>query len=453
MTHETSTTDHFDIVVVGGGIAGLVAALSAVERGARVAIVDSTTLGGRATTTARDGYRYNVGPHALYHAGHLLPFLTSRGLEPAGREPASKTIRIARDSGLHELTFSAIDLARTRLLSPKSRMRVLTLLAKLPRMRTDQFVGTAWQDWLGNEPDDVAGLLRMLGRVATYVNAPATFDAGAALTQIKAALRGVRYLDGGWQTMVDSLAAAFVRHGGTVLESRIVLAVHAGERLTVDTSAGALHARAVIVAGVSPTATAALTGSAVAGAERLGGAVHAAVLDLALDRVHDGVVFGVDEPLYLSPHAPVARLAPHGCGLVQLMRYIPDGETAATVAPTTQFRAALGAAERPSGQRESWGNGDRGRLRLLAEQAGIRPESVVHERYLHRLVVAHGFPTATGGGLAGRPSATALGLDGVFVAGDWVGSRHQLADASSSSGEDAAALAVAHIAKRVGAGV
>ena len=429
MTHETAPTDHFDIVVVGGGIAGLVAALSAAERGTRVAIVDSTSLGGRATTTVRDGYHYNVGPHALYHAGHLLPFLKTRGLEPAGREPASKTIRIVRDGGLHELTFSAIDLARTRLLSPKSRMRVLALLAKLPRMRTDQFVGTTWQEWLGNEPDDVAGLLRMLGRVATYVNAPATFDASAALTQIKAALRGVRYLDGGWQTMVDSLAAAFVRRGGTVLESRTALAVHAGERLTVDTSAATLHARAVIVAGLSPTATVALTGAEVAGIDHLGGAVRAAVLDLALDRVHDGVVFGVDEPLYLSPHAPVARLAPQSCGLVQLMRYVPDGEIGATVAA------------------------DRGRLRLLAEQAGILPESVIHERYLHRLVVANGFPTAAGGGLAGRPSATALGLDGVFVAGDWVGPRHQLADASSSSGEAAATLAVAHIAKRVGAGV
>ncbi len=451
MTHETSPTDHFDIIVVGGGIAGLVAALSATERGARVAIVDSTTLGGRAKTTERDGYRYNTGPHALYHAGHLLPFLQARGLDPAGREPATKTIRVLRDGGLHELTFSAIDLARTRLLSPKSRMRVLALLAKLPRMRTDQFVGTTWHDWLGNEPDDVAGLLRMLGRVGTYVNAPATFDAGAALTQIKAALQGVRYVDGGWQTMVDSLATAFVRSGGTVLESRTVLTVQPGERPLVDTSAGTLHAGAVIVAGLSPVATAALTGATVAGVERLGATVHAAVLDLALDRVHHGVVFGVDEPLYLSPHAPVARLAPHGCGLVQLMRYVPDGE-ARTSAPGN-FRAALGTPERPSPLRESWGNGDRGRLRLLAEQAGIRAESIVHERYLHRLVVANGFPTAHGGGLAGRPSATALGLDGVFIAGDWVGPRHQLADASSASGEDAAALAVAHIATMVRAGV
>jgi glycine/D-amino acid oxidase-like deaminating enzyme len=431
MTDKTATTDtsSFDIVVVGGGIAGLVAALSATERGARVAVIESTSPGGRAKTTERDGYHYNTGPHALYHAGHLLPFLQARGLEPAGREPASKTIRIVRDGALHELTFSAIDLARTRLLSPKSRMRVLALLAKLPRMRMDQFVGTSWQDWLGNEPDDVAGLLRMLGRVATYVNAPATFDAGAALTQIKAALRGVRYLDGGWQTMVDSLAGAFGRAGGTVLESRIVLGVQAGERAVVETSLGALRADAVIVAGLSPTATAALTSAAVSGVERLGGPVHAAVLDLALDRVHDGVVFGVDEPLYLSPHAPVARLAPQGCGLVQLMRYVPDGETGATV------------------------DRDRGRLRLLAEQAGIRADSIVHERSLHRLVVANGFPTAAGGGLGGRPSATALGLDGVFVAGDWVGPRHQLADASSASGEDAATLAVAHIAERVRAGV
>jgi predicted NAD/FAD-dependent oxidoreductase len=67
---------------------------------------------------------------------------------------------------------------------------------------------------------------------------------------------------------------------------------------------------------------------------------------------------------------------------------------------------------------------------------------VLHERYLHRTVVTHGAPTAAGGGLTGRPSVDALGLPGVYLAGDWVGAEGLLADAAAASGIAAARAAV-----------
>jgi hypothetical protein len=85
-------------------------------------------------------------------------------------------------------------------------------------------------------------------------------------------------------------------------------------------------------------------------------------------------------------------------------------------------------------------------LRALAALSGIDEADVVHERYLHRCVVAHGAPAASGGGLAGRPPIDALGLPGLFVAGDWVGPTGMLADASAASGEAAAIAAVRHCA-------
>src|SRR4051794_13925414 len=97
--------EQFDIAVVGGGIAGLVAALTAAEGGAQVALIDSHVLGGRAQTTERNGYRHNIGPHALYLAGHLRPFLTARGLEPTGGVPATKGVRVLRDGELWPVSF------------------------------------------------------------------------------------------------------------------------------------------------------------------------------------------------------------------------------------------------------------------------------------------------------------------------------------------------------------
>jgi hypothetical protein len=53
------------------------------------------------------------------------------------------------------------------------------------------------------------------------------------------------------------------------------------------------------------------------------------------------------------------------------------------------------------------------------------------------MVVASTMPRAGNGGLPGRPSAGAGGLDGVFVAGDWVGPDGLLADAALASGRPA----------------
>ena len=46
---------------------------------------------------------------------------------------------------------------------------------------------------------------------------------------------------------------------------------------------------------------------------------------------------------------------------------------------------------------------------------------MVIERYLHRMVVVSASVNPAGGGLAGRPDVDDSGLDGVLIAGDWVG--------------------------------
>ena len=429
----TFGTNTYDVAVVGAGIAGLVAAVTAAEAGSRVVLIDSHEPGGRARTTVREGFAHNIGPHALYLAGHLQPFLDARGMSPSGGIPPNGSVGLLRDGQLWQLSMGIMGVAKSKLLSPRGRARFLSLMARLPRMKTDRFVGTTWQSWLGNEPDDVAGVVRMFVRVATYGDAEARFDAAAALDQLKLALRGVRYIDHGWQTIVDSLAARFVSLGGTLRSGCTVLNIDVedgADGVAVETSAGSLRATAAVIAGLAPDAVQRITAATISGRAEQGSTLHAASLDLALNRQHAGIVFGIDEPLYLSPHAPVAKLAPTGCGLVSLLRYAPDGET-----PEAGSIPLV-----------------RGRLRELATMAGIADTDILHERYQHRLVVANSFPAADAGGLRGRPAADALGLPGVFVAGDWVGPEFQLVDAASASAEAAARRALTHVASvsRVG---
>ncbi len=429
MTHQNEVQT--DIAIVGGGIAGLVAGLTAAEGGANVTLLEAHHPGGRAATIDRNGYRLNVGPHALYLAGELRSFLNARGFDPPGGVPANSGVRLLRDDELWPISFNPIDLARTKLLTPRSRVRALSLFARLPRLDTSKFVGTTWQQWLAGQPDDLAGLLAFLGRTTSYVNAPEALDAGAQLAQIKAGLKGVRYLDNGWRTMIDWLTAAFLRKGGTILSGSEVIAVRSVDGGMVDVETGGddedrfTRAGAVVLAGLAPDVVTRLTGDAIRGRDNLGGPVHGAVLDLALSRVHEGPVFGIDEELYLSPHAPLAELAPSNAGLVSLLHYVPVG--------TSPEPAAT-----------------RARLERLAGQAGIGADDIIDQRYLHRLVVANGFPAAHGGGLAGRPRVDALDVANVSIAGDWVGPVGLLADASAASAQTAARRALAQLREVIG---
>ena len=57
-------------VVVGGGLAGLSAAAFLARAGRDVTVLEKAAApGGRARTLDRDGYRLNLGAHALYRAG------------------------------------------------------------------------------------------------------------------------------------------------------------------------------------------------------------------------------------------------------------------------------------------------------------------------------------------------------------------------------------------------
>ncbi len=80
LPNATSSTNR--ITIVGGGLAGLTAAITCAEGGARVSLLEArSALGGRARSS--DGpYKANVGPHAFYKDGPLWQWMAERKLLP-----------------------------------------------------------------------------------------------------------------------------------------------------------------------------------------------------------------------------------------------------------------------------------------------------------------------------------------------------------------------------------
>ncbi len=410
-----------EVVVVGAGLAGLVAAAVAARGGASVVLCDVRAAGGRARSDQREGFVLNQGPHALYRSGAGVDVLGRLGVGFSGSPPHPAASGYTEATGgLARLPTSAGSLVRSPALGLADKVRLARLLTTLPKRQGASFAEMSAAEWVASLglSSRGAGVISALTRVATYAGDLDLVAADAAVAQLQLALEGVIYLDGGWQSLVDGLVAAATSAGARVLEGERATALQARTDGTFEvcTPARTLQAASVVVATGSPAAARALLPHAPAW--ELGAPATAACLDLGLRRVPATMVaFGLDQPLYLSTHSPKAHLAPPGGAVVHLMRY--------------------GARTSPEDKDQLW---------ALARRCGIGERDVVAQRFLHEMTVCHALPRP-GPGLTGRPAIDATGTAGVFIAGDWVGPVGLLADASLASGEAAGRGAVEH-AKR-----
>jgi phytoene dehydrogenase-like protein len=285
------------LTVVGGGIAGLTAAISAAERGYHVTLLEArSSLGGRARTS--DGpFRANWGPHVVYADGPFWKWLNERGLaEPARSVPK-----------LPVLVFR-LDGARRRLL-PISVLHAFRQVARAEApdaLRFDEWAS----DLVGEQ--SARRLANFIG-VVTFDHDPGRLAASFVRDRIARATTfppAVRYIEGGW----GSLAARLERHAraiGVVIET--------GERVT------ALPELPVVLAVPLPAARA-ITGDS----SLRGTGTRTELLDVGLAGPKPPfVVSDLDAPGWVETFSiPDPTLAPPGHHLVQAQTGIRPGETA-----------------------------------------------------------------------------------------------------------------------------
>lgn len=397
----------YPVVVIGAGLAGLAAAATTARAGVPVVILEARSVGGRARTDVREGFRFNQGPHALFRGGPGRQVLSRLEIRTIGHSPplrGSRALVAGRPHGW---------LSR-RTLGFRAKAQVGRAFARLALTDASTQAGRSARQWIDmlSLRADAARFMAAFVRVTTYVADLDGLPATLAISQVRTSLKGgVEYLDGGWEQLTSGLLSRATAAGAQVRPHAPVQRISGGPgEWEVHTASEVIRAAAVVIAAGRPAAVRRLLPAAPGWAD-IGPEVTAACLDLGLRRPGPRLILGIDQPLYLSPHSPPGDLAPPGCGLVHLMRY-----------------GARTPAE------------DRQQLWELAAAAGISRADLVTQRFLPRMVVVNCLPSPERG-LAGRAAVTVPGAPGVFIAGDWVGPEGWLSDASLVSGEQAGQLA------------
>ncbi|MGI5455840.1 NAD(P)-binding protein [Streptomyces sp. CA-249302] len=183
------------ITVIGGGFAGLTAAITAAEAGVKVTVYEAHhTLGGRART-AEGPYRTNDGPHALYRGGAHWTWLKQRDLIPALAPipPLEATRLRLRHHGVLRRTppFAMLKLLRPGL--PQAPVDVDFL---------------SWASGVAGEEGARAAASH--SAVALFHHDPGALSAAFVQERLRRATKlppEAHYPRGGWANLIDRMAA------------------------------------------------------------------------------------------------------------------------------------------------------------------------------------------------------------------------------------------------------
>ena len=149
MESEAHGYSSADVIIVGGGLAGLSAATLLARAGQSVIVFEQAgRLGGRACTHVRDEVHWNLGPHALYRAGHTFRLFEELGVPFSGRLPNPGRGLLVRRDGYFPLPTSLGSLISTRLLTIREKWQFARLLMTLTKFDTRPLDGVALQRWL-----------------------------------------------------------------------------------------------------------------------------------------------------------------------------------------------------------------------------------------------------------------------------------------------------------------
>ncbi|MBD3919309.1 NAD(P)/FAD-dependent oxidoreductase [Paenibacillus sp. PR3] len=421
----TIPTTNFDIAIVGGGVAGLTAALYAAQAGKRTILIEKQErLGGRAMTNKKQGHYFNLGGHALFHGDALATFRDLK-LSLKGGKPAIEAHGLWKGQ-ISTMPVGVKSLLTTSLLTVKGKMEFAKWFTKLGKIQTDNYNHLSVREWVeGNVNDPMARhILYSLIRSSTYVMAPDLQAAGPVIQQLQRALNGVMYMDRGWASIIEEMRQRAAALGVQFIAKQKVVAIEhqEGRVQQIRCEDGTVIEANNVIAAIPPAAAYQLVPQAEATALRIWKEqaieMTTATLDVALRKVPQqkiNIVYGIDQTVFLSNHSQAAHLSDEGAQVISVIKY--QGKEKDADQDLRDLEQLLDTVH------PGWRN------ELAAKQ------------FLPNMTVSHDFVHLQ---RQSKPGPVVPEITGLYVAGEWVSHGEMLVDAATASAKRAVAHILSH---------
>jgi protoporphyrinogen oxidase len=420
--YQINHNEKWDVVIIGGGIAGLTASIYLAKEGKKVLILEKgSNLGGRGISKNIENAHLNLGPHALFNKS--LEILNEVGVNVSGKPPKLSGSFVFGTNPLRMKVVEAFNLFLGNHLKWKEKMELIRFYSHIRKVELEMLNEKTLEQVLSDEvsSDRVKDLIKAFVRVATFINNPELVSARVAIEQLRSAK--VLYLDHGWQSIVDQLIVKAKELGVTIQNNISASQINGSfPKISIGLKDGNLISTRCILSTINPMDLAKMiedkdsVSAFIKKCQQIV-PVRAACLDLVVSGLPNpklNFALGVEQPWYFSNHSTVAKLSSNpGESVLHVMKYLNS------LTDTDPSK-------------------DESELESLLDliQPGWR-DYVLSRRFLPKLVVSNAIKKPLINQEHDWSNPEQVGIEGIYVAGDWVGNTEILLNASLTSGKAA----------------
>ncbi|MFY0546207.1 phytoene desaturase family protein [Brevibacillus sp. H7] len=246
------STNHYDVVIVGGGLAGLSAAAYLSSRGKKIALLERGALGGRAVTLKIKGFNFNFGAHAIYgrDTSVLRTFEKELDLHIDWQDFNPNKAKYDLGDDLTAVPANVQGLFRTKVLKGLDKVKfTFEVLKTMLKMETGH-PHLSIQKWMErkNVSEDVQEMMLTLASSNFFTREPEKIPSDVFFQYYRRLFttnKPVAYIGGGWQALIDEFVRVIQQHNGTIMtktkveafrveDDRVMAAITAEGEITGD---------------------------------------------------------------------------------------------------------------------------------------------------------------------------------------------------------------------------
>jgi 15-cis-phytoene desaturase len=224
-----SVKSHHDVVIVGGGLAGLSAAARLAKKGKKVILLERGQIGGRAVTLNLKGFSFNFGAHAIYGRDTSILQTLQKELNISIDWKDFNPNKAKYDLGdsLTDVPANIKGLFRTKVLKGTDKLTFTFNIFKTMIAVEKGKAHLSIKEWMEEQhiSDDVKKMMLTLASSNFFTKDPESIPSTVYFDYYRRLFKTnkpVAYIGGGWQALISQFVNVIEENGGEIVTKQKV---------------------------------------------------------------------------------------------------------------------------------------------------------------------------------------------------------------------------------------